>query len=143
MCSAPNHDMLLGPITRSGSTALSIEAVAAQWIAPRICATVQKNSMRRTADQVPLRLAEKKGSGMGSNKKAPHVLSVLLIFLLVTAMGVIFWTSGCTLKFQSAGGKDKAAICTIKCEPKAGFPACVARCTQDGKACDNGIRNCD
>jgi hypothetical protein len=105
--------------------------------------TVQKNSMRRTADQVPLRLAEKKGSGMGSNKKVPHVLPVLLIFLLVTAMGVIFWTSGCTLKFQSAGGKDKAAICTIKCEPKAGFPACVARCTQDGKACDNGIRNCD
>ena len=49
----------------------------------------------------------------------------------------------CTLKFRSAGGKDKAAICTIKCEPKAGFPACVARCTQDGKACDNGIRNCD
>jgi hypothetical protein len=66
MCSAPNHDMLLGPITRSGSTALSIEAVAAQWIAPRICATVQKNSMRRTADQVPLRLAEKKGSGMST-----------------------------------------------------------------------------
>ena len=34
-------------------------------------------------------------------------------------MGVIFWTSGCKLTFQSAGGKDKAAICTIKCEPKA------------------------
>jgi hypothetical protein len=99
--------------------------------------------MRRTADQVPLRLAEKKGSGMGSNKNAPHVLSVLFIFLLVTAMGVIFWTSGCTLQFRSAGGKDKAAICTIKCKPKDGFPACVARCTQDGKACDNGIRNCD
>jgi hypothetical protein len=100
--------------------------------------------MRRTADQTPLRLAEKRGSGMGSNKKARLVLSVLFILLLVTATGVIiFWTSGFTLKFRSAGGKDKAATCSIKCEPKAGFPACVARCTQDGKACDNGIRNCD
>jgi len=81
---------------------------------------------------------------MGSNKKTRLVLSVLFILMLVTAMGVIiFWTSGFTLKFRGVGGKDKAATCTIKCEPKAGFPECVARCTQDGKACDNGIRNCD
>jgi hypothetical protein len=81
---------------------------------------------------------------MGSNKKALLVLSVLVILLLVTATGIIiFWTSGFTLKFRSAGGKDKVATCTIKCKPKAGFPACVARCTQDGKACDNGIRNCN
>jgi len=54
---------------------------------------------------------------MGSNKKARLVLSVLFILLLVTATGVIiFWTSGFTLKFRSAGGKDKAATCTIKCE---------------------------
>jgi hypothetical protein len=100
--------------------------------------------MRRTADQTPLRFAEKRGSGMGSNKKARLVLSVLFILLLVTATGVIiFWTSGFMLKFRSAGGKGNAATCTIKCEPKVGFPACVARCTQDGKACDNGIRNCD
>jgi hypothetical protein len=91
-----------------------------------------------------LGLAEKRGSGMGSNKKALLVLSVLFILLLVTATGVIiFWSSGFTLKMRSAEGKDKAALCTIKCELKAGFPACVARCTQDGKACDNGIRNCD
>jgi len=103
-----------------------------------------KLSMRRTADKVRLRLAEKRAIGMGSDKKALLVLSVLIILLLVTATGVIaFWTSGFTLKFRSAGGKDKAAICTIKCEPKAGVPACVARCTQDGKVCDNGIRNCD
>jgi hypothetical protein len=102
--------------------------------------------MRLTADQTPLRLAEKRGTGMGSNKKARLVLSVLFIMLLVTATAtgvIIFWTSGFTLSFRSSGGKDKAATCTIKCEPKAGFPACVARCTQDGKACDNGIRNCD
>jgi hypothetical protein len=98
--------------------------------------------MRWTADQSLLRLAEMRGSGMGSNKTARLVLRVLFILLLVTGV-IIFWTSGFTLKFQSDEGKDKAAICTIKCEPKDGFPACVARCTQDGKACDNGIRNCD
>jgi len=134
--------MLMARTTRSGNTALPIEADAVRADRSKNLCYGAKNSMRWTADEVPLRVAEKKGSGMGSNKKAPLVLSVLIL-LLVTAMGVIFWTSGCTLKFQSAGGKDKAAICTIKCEPKAGFPACVARCTQDGKACDNGIRNCD
>jgi hypothetical protein len=78
---------------------------------------------------------------MGSNKKALLILSVLSILLV---MGVIiFWISGFTLKIRGPGEKDKAAVCKIKCEPKAGFPACVARCTQDGKACDNGIRNCD
>jgi hypothetical protein len=123
---------------------LALEAAAARADRSKNLCYGAKLSLRRTADQTPLRLAEKRGSGMGSNKKARLVLSVLFILLLVTATGIIiFWTSGFKLKFRGAGGKDKAATCTIKCELKAGFPACVARCTQDGKACDNGIRNCD
>jgi hypothetical protein len=96
------------------------------WAIPLSPACAESPTAPSAAEEFAiLGLAEKRGSSMGSNKKA------LLLFILLLVTGVIiFWTSGFTLKMRSGEGKD-AAICTIKCEPKAGFPACVARCTQD------------
>jgi hypothetical protein len=71
--------MLMGRTTRSGNTALPIETVAARVDRSKNLCYGAKNSRRWTADQVPLRLGEMKGSGMGSNKKATLVLSVLII----------------------------------------------------------------
>lgn len=34
-------------------------------------------------------------------------------------------------------------ICTICCERKEGFAACLARCLVDEKCCDGGVHNCE
>ena len=38
---------------------------------------------------------------------------------------------------------EKAIACAVKCKPKKGFLACMARCMVDGKACDTGQTNCE
>lgn len=37
----------------------------------------------------------------------------------------------------------RGVLCAVKCESKAGFAACVARCMLDGSVCDGGVDNCD
>ena len=44
---------------------------------------------------------------------------------------------------RPVGRLKRPIVCPVRCKPKAGFGACVARCTDDGCVCDSGARNCE